>query len=115
MARVFVVPIDLEHRPGEQAGIPQIPGQRRRQPGPITRDDGLVEAVQLAQALGVRRSQVRIGADHDVDRVAGHEPDQPIDQERHEQQDGSGFREALQQEAGHGPGIGDRGSGIKDR
>ena len=79
-------PDHLEHRAGVEPGIAEIAGERVAEPGRVALVERPVEAVERLQPSGIGGREVGVGADHEVDRVARHEADQPIDQERHQQQ-----------------------------
>jgi len=73
-----------QHRDGglaEQARIAEIALQRRRCPSEIAVEERAVDAVDDFQAGDVGGRQLWIGRDHQVDRIAGHQADQPIDHE----------------------------------
>ena len=92
---------DLQHRPAVAAGKSQVAAQRRAQPVPVALADRQVEAVEGAQPRGVGRRQLRVGGDHDVDRIARHQPDQGVDQEGHDRDDRQRLHQPADQECAH--------------
>ena len=99
----------LEDRLGMQAGKTEIAAQRRPQPVGVAFDQRLIEAIQGPQAFSVFRGNLRIGADHQVDRIARHQPHQPVDDKGHDRQDDGGLDQSVEQVSGHVPIVGAQG------
>ncbi len=93
-----------QHRDGglaEEPRIAEIALQRRRCPGEIAVEQRAVDAVNDLQPGDVGGCQLWIGGDHQVDRIAGHQADQPIDHERHECEDDEKLGQAPGEETRH--------------
>ena len=88
-----------------QPGISEIAGERGAEPVAVALDDGPVETVELTQAGRVLGRHLGVRRDHQVHRVARHQPDQRIDDERHQRQNQRRLPETVKKEAGHGGGV----------
>ena len=91
----------FQHRPADEPRIAQVALKCGGQPVQVAGPDRQVEPVERAQPCRVGRRQDGVGVDHQVDRIARHQPDQPIDQERHDQQDDQRLKQPHRDESQH--------------
>ncbi len=96
---------DVEHRFGEQAGKAEISLKRRPQPSRIAFDHRAVQSVDFAQLRDIGRGQLRIGGNHHVYGIAGHQADQGEHDKGHDRQDKDGLNQTFGDEAQHGPSL----------
>ena len=93
---------NVEHRLGVHAREAEVAAKRRHEPVAVALENGPVEAMQGAQARRVLGRHLGVGADHEVDGIARHQPDQRVNGKRHEGQHDGRLHEAVEEEAAHG-------------
>ena len=95
----------------EQPRIAEFAAERLARPREVAGKQRPVDAIELLQPGNVLGAHARVGRAHQVDRIARHQPDQRIDDERHQRQQYRDLDQADGGEADHR--APDRKAGMK--
>ena len=76
------------------AGIAEIAMQRRVEPVSVADVDGLIEPIESAHLRHRLRRERWVAFEHVLHRIAGHQPDQHEEQQRHHENDEHGLEKA---------------------
>ena len=91
----------FDRRHGVEPRVAEIALCRATEPAQPPLEQRPIEPLQRLEPGGIGRGQRRVGLQHQVDRVAGHEADQAVDDEGDEQQDERTLGQAPDEEGGH--------------